>query len=31
MEQDIDYNAACLVNRAIEGQDFIAGLTWGVP
>jgi hypothetical protein len=31
MEQDIDYNAAYLVNRAIDAQDFIAGLTWSVP
>jgi hypothetical protein len=32
MDKDIDYTtAAYLVDRAIEAQDFIAGLTWGAP
>ncbi len=32
MEKDIDYTtAAHLIERAIDAQDFIAGLTWGAP
>jgi hypothetical protein len=29
MENDLDYTTAHLIDRAIDAQDFIAGLTWG--